>query len=127
MGAGEHIKPRRRPTVAVGRPDAVMTDSRSRDGSAKPEAAELCVNLATLDWHRSGTAVGSLEVAFVAAGLDGDEDRVHGGLAAGHRGADWVLLRVAGDPAGRLLVYDRNEWMCFVDGVCRGEFDLSAE
>ncbi len=38
-------------------------------------------------------------------------------------GADWVLMRVAGDPAGRVLVYDMNEWACFLDGVRNGEFD----
>lgn len=69
-----------------------------------------------LGWQRSGTGAGSLEVAFVdgeaaptGAGTDGSE-------------AEWVLLRVAGDPAGRVLVYDRTEWMCFLDGVVRGEF-----
>src|SRR5258708_36885749 len=36
---------------------------------------------------------------------------------------DWVLLRVAGDPVGRVLVYDRNEWLCFLDGAVGGEFD----
>ena len=36
----------------------------------------------------------------------------------------WVLLRVAGDPAGRVLVYDEHEWACFLDGVRKGEFDL---
>jgi hypothetical protein len=32
-------------------------------------------------------------------------------------------MRVAGDRAGRVLVFDRNEWECFVDGVRNGEFD----
>ena len=32
-------------------------------------------------------------------------------------------MRVAGDPDGRVLVYDRNEWECFLDGVRGGEFD----
>jgi hypothetical protein len=32
-------------------------------------------------------------------------------------------MRVAGDPARRVLVYDRNEWECFLDGVRNGEFD----
>ena len=32
-------------------------------------------------------------------------------------------MRVAGDPAGRILVYDRHEWECFLDGVRNGEFD----
>src|SRR5258708_6360744 len=40
---------------------------------------------------------------------------------------DWVLLRVTGDPDGRVLVYDRNEWLCFLDGAARGEFDWRQE
>jgi hypothetical protein len=32
-------------------------------------------------------------------------------------------MRVAGDPAERVLVYDRHEWECFLDGVRNGEFD----
>jgi len=39
-------------------------------------------------------------------------------------GGSWVLLRVAGDPAGLVLVYDEHEWACFLDGVRKGEFDL---
>jgi hypothetical protein len=35
-------------------------------------------------------------------------------------------MRVAGDPAGRVLVYDRHEWECFLDGVKNGEFDDDA-
>jgi hypothetical protein len=38
----------------------------------------------------------------------------------------WVLLRVAGDPAERVLVYDRFEWECFLDGAKNGEFDDAA-
>jgi len=34
-----------------------------------------------------------------------------------------VLMRVVGDPAERVLVYDRHEWECFLDGVRKGEFD----
>ena len=45
------------------------------------------------------------------------------GDAPGDAGADWVLMRVAGDPSGRVLVYDRYEWECFLDGVRNGEFD----
>ena len=41
-------------------------------------------------------------------------------------GPQWVLMRVAGDPEGRVLVYDRNEWECFLDGVRAGEFDDAA-
>jgi hypothetical protein len=35
-------------------------------------------------------------------------------------------MRVAGDPEQRVLVYDRHEWACFLDGVRKGEFDDAA-
>jgi hypothetical protein len=35
-------------------------------------------------------------------------------------------MRVAGDPADRILVFDRNEWDCFLDGARNGEFDDAA-
>jgi len=111
--------------------------SRRHGNAAKPTAAGLGVDLAALDWQRSGTGAGSFEVAFIAARRD-EEGGPHA-KAPGRRAelltardgaaepeADWVLLRVAGDPAGRVLVYDRAEWSCFVDGVTRGEFDLPA-
>lgn len=82
----------------------------------KPTVAQLGVDLAALDWQRSGAGPGSFEVAFVNAAGSRDEDA----------GIDWVLLRVTGDPAGRVLVYDRVEWECFLDGVSRGEFDDGA-
>jgi len=75
--------------------------------TAKPTAAELGIDAAAQSWQRSGDGDGAIEVAFVRDGA----------------GADWVLMRVVGDPAGRVLVYDRNEWACFLDGVKKGEFD----
>jgi hypothetical protein len=78
---------------------------------SKPTAKELGIDVAAQRWHRSGAGAGSIEVAMV---------RAHD--SAGPRG-DWVLMRVAGDPAGRVLVYDRHEWECFLDGVRNGEFD----
>jgi hypothetical protein len=84
-------------------------------GGSKPTLAQLGVEPAALDWQRSGSGPGSLEVAFVSAG----SGQAGAGTGAG---ADWVLLRVAGDPGGRVLVYDRMEWLCFLDGVGRGEF-----
>jgi hypothetical protein len=77
----------------------------------KPAADTLCVDLATLDWQRSGTRDGSIEIALVA-----DQNQPGG----------WVLMRVAGDPDQRVLVYDRHEWVCFLDGVRKGEFDDAA-
>jgi hypothetical protein len=35
-------------------------------------------------------------------------------------------MRVAGDQDRRVLVFDRNEWECFLDGVRSGEFDDAA-
>jgi hypothetical protein len=63
--------------------------------------AELC-------WQRSGEGDGTIEIAFI--GQPG-------------KPGEWVLMRVVGDPAGRVLVYDRHEWECFLDGVRKGEFD----
>jgi Domain of unknown function (DUF397) len=79
--------------------------------SAKPTVEELGIDVRAQAWQRSGGEAGSIEVAFTGP--------------AG--GGEWVLMRVAGDPAGRVLVYDRNEWECFLDGVRNGEFDQAAE
>jgi hypothetical protein len=80
--------------------------------TGKPTPAELGIDLATLAWDRSGDAAGSIEVAFPVS-----PRWVRG---------DWVLVRVAGDPAGRILVFDRNEWDCFIDGARNGEFNGAA-
>ena len=80
--------------------------------TAKPTVDELGIDVAAQRWQRSGAGDGTIEVAMVAA--------------AGRPGGDWVLMRVAGDPAGRVLVYDRHEWECFLDGVRNGEFDDGA-
>jgi Domain of unknown function (DUF397) len=80
--------------------------------TAKPTVEELGLDVAAQRWQRSGEGDGAIEVAMVA-----DPARP---------GADWVLMRVAGDPAGRVLVYDRHEWECFLDGVRNGEFDDGA-
>jgi hypothetical protein len=120
----------RRPTVTPVplRPSA--RDQASGDPVAKPTVAGLGVDLATLDWQRSGTGPGSFEVAFVAGETGSQPEATHlsltpsrGGDTARNLAAEWVLLRVADDSAGRVLVYDRNEWLCFLDGAARGEFD----
>ena len=83
--------------------------------SSKPTVAELGIDLDTQEWQRSGDADGAIEVAFIpAAAGTGPE----AGAAT-----EWILLRVAGDPDGRVLVYDRHEWECFLDGARNGEFD----
>jgi hypothetical protein len=75
----------------------------------KPTPDELGIDLAGLVWLRSGEGDGSVEVAFP--------------LSARWARGDWVLMRVAGDRVGRILVFDRNEWDCFLDGARNGEFD----
>ncbi len=75
----------------------------------KPTPDELGIDLARLAWQRSGEGDGSIEIAFP--------------LSARWTRGDWVLMRVAGDQAGRILVFDRNEWDCFLDGARNGEFD----
>jgi Domain of unknown function (DUF397) len=82
--------------------------------SNKPTVADLGIDVRAQAWQRSGRGdsgdgSGAIEVAFVP-----------------EPGADrtaWVLMRVGGDPAGRVLVYDRHEWECFLEGVRGGEFD----
>jgi hypothetical protein len=69
--------------------------------TGKPTAQSLGIDLDAQDWQRSGSGDGMIEVALV----------------------DWVLMRVSGDDDGRVLVYDRHEWECFLDGVRHGEFD----
>jgi hypothetical protein len=81
--------------------------------AAKPAPAGLGIGLEALEWERSGDGDGSVEVAFPEGG-----DFIRG---------DWVLMRKAGDPDGLVLVFDRNEWDCFLDGARNGEFDDIAE
>ena len=86
--------------------------------TAKPTVEELGIDVGAQRWRRSGEGDGSIEVAIVAG-----RDRGRPGEEPAGPGGDWVLMRVAGDPAGRVLVYDRHEWECFLDGVRNGEFD----
>jgi len=87
--------------------------------AGKPTVAELGIDLAAQAWHRSGHGDGAIEVAFAHAAAAADPtdpaDR-----------AQWVLMRVAGDPEQRVLVFDRHEWECFLDGARKGEFDDAA-
>jgi hypothetical protein len=88
--------------------------------TAKPAVCDLGIDLAAQVWHRSGRGGGALEVAFART-----EDRDRAGESGGE-GAEWVLMRVAGDPEQRVLVFDRHEWECFLDGARNGEFDDAA-
>ena len=122
MAADGQARSRRKPIVTrvpVGAPGGAREPSGQ---PAKPTPAGLGIDLATLDWQRSGSGPGSFEIAFVA-GSPGRRPATALGQAGPAATADWVLLRVAGDPAGRVLVYDRNEWTCFLDGAGHGEFD----
>jgi hypothetical protein len=74
---------------------------------AKPTVEDLGIDVDTQTWLASGGPSGAIEVAFAGSG-------------------EWVLMRVAADPARRVLVYDRFEWDCFLDGVKNGEFDDAA-
>ncbi len=77
---------------------------------AKPSVEELGVDIRTAAWRGSGQGSGGIEVAF-----------------ARELGEQRVLMRVTGDPAGRILVFSRFEWDCFLDGARKGEFDDAAQ
>ena len=68
----------------------------------KPTVDSLGIDVDSLTWRSSSEGAGAIELAFT----DG-----------------WVLMRVADDPEGRVLVYDHFEWECFLDGAKKGEFD----
>ena len=68
----------------------------------KPTAEELGVDPEALDWRRSESDEGGIEVAFVG---------------------EWTLLRTSG---ALISVFDEHEWACFLDGVRKGEFDRAA-
>jgi hypothetical protein len=76
---------------------------------AKPTPGDLGLDPGGQHWQRSGDGAGAIEVAFARVSSE-----------------DWVLMRVAADPDGRVLVFDRNEWECFLDGARKGEFDDAA-
>jgi hypothetical protein len=73
----------------------------------KPTIDDLGLDVDAQPWRRSGQGNdGDIEVAFAA---------------------EWVLLRLVGDPSGHVSVFDQHEWACFLDGVKNGEFDDDAE
>ena len=88
--------------------------------TAKPAVSDLGIDLAAQAWRSSGHGDGTIEVAFARSVPAGS------GRAAPPGGSEWVLMRVAGDPAQRVLVFDRHEWECFLDGARNGEFDDAA-
>jgi hypothetical protein len=108
---------------------------------AKPTVEDLGIDPDAQEWQRSGDGAGAIEIAFarvtsiVPAGASavpggsgvfvtsGGPDK-HGTAELGD--GNWILMRVAGDPERRVLVFDRNEWECFLDGARKGEFDDAA-
>jgi Domain of unknown function (DUF397) len=78
----------------------------------KPSVESLAIDIDAQAWQRSGEEADAIEIALVGGATTTSQE--------------WVLMRVAGDPAGRVLVYDRHEWECFLDGVRGGEFDDAA-
>ena len=79
--------------------------------TAKPTVSDLGIDPAAQAWKRSGHGDGAIEIAVTRASVLTGET------------AEWVLMRVAGDPDHRVLVFDRHEWECFLDGARNGEFD----
>jgi len=98
--------------------------------AGKPTVADLGIDLAAQAWHRSGNGDGAIEVAFAHAAPADPADPApapaHPTPADPADPAEWVLMRVAGDQEQRVLVFDRHEWECFLDGARNGEFDDAA-
>ncbi len=90
---------------------------------AKPTPPDLGIDPGAQHWQRSGTGRGAIEIAFAQASPQADRQQ-HDPQQANQQ--NWVLMRVTDDPDGRVLVFDRNEWECFLDGARKGEFDDAA-
>jgi Domain of unknown function (DUF397) len=89
--------------------------------TGKPTVSELGIDLAAQVWHRSGRSGGAIEVAFTK-----NAENTKNTTDATDAEGSWVLMRVTGDPEQRVLVFDRHEWECFLDGARNGEFDDAA-
>jgi hypothetical protein len=96
--------------------------------TGKPTVADLGVDPDRQHWQRSGRGPGAIEIALVQAPAPAVTSVTGDTPVSPVRGdrEDWVLMRVTGDPGGRVLVFDRNEWECFLDGARQGEFDDAA-
>ena len=115
---------------------------------AKPTVEELGIDPDAQEWQRSGEGTGAIEIAVarMTPDVSGTVGVVPGKvIVSGDPGATvacgnndshelampcdggWILMRVADDPARRVLVFDRNEWECFLDGARNGEFDAAAD
>jgi hypothetical protein len=104
--------------------------------TAKPAVTELGIDLTAQIWQRSGTGAGAIEVAFARTPASSPApaslpaattpSALASSPAPATPSAEWVLMRVAGDLQQRVLVFDRHEWECFLDGARKGEFDAAA-
>ena len=96
--------------------------------AGKPTVADLGIDLAAQAWRRSGNGDGAIEVAFAHAAAADPAPAAADPADYADRAdrAEWVLMRVAGDQEQRVLVFDRHEWECFLDGARNGEFDDAA-
>ena len=92
----------------------------------KPTVSELGLDLGAQVWRRSGRGDGTIEVAFARSDPADRSDPAGSNPEAASANSRWVLMRVAGDPDQRVLVFDRHEWECFLDGARNGEFDVAA-
>ena len=86
---------------------------------AKPTVERLGIDLEAQHWQRSGAV-------RARSRCPGGRPSAADAPLAGDGDVEWVLMRVSGDADGRVLVYDRHEWECFLDGVRNGEFDGAA-
>jgi uncharacterized protein DUF397 len=93
--------------------------------TAKPTVSELGIDPAAQAWKRSGHGDGAIEIAVVRATAPAPAAPAPAAPPSGLP-AEWVLMRVTGDPDHRVLVFDRHEWACFLDGARNGEFDAAA-
>ena len=93
--------------------------------TVKPSVSELGIEVAAQVWQRSGRGDGAIEVAFASVPGPAPGPGPEPGPEPGP--GRWVLMRVTGDPEQRVLVFDRHEWECFLDGARNGEFDDAAE
>ena len=89
--------------------------------TAKPTVSGLGIDLAAQVWHQSGRGDGCHRGRL----RPGQRHQSHPSAASADA-PEWVLMRVAGDPEQRVLVFDRHEWECFLDGARNGEFDDAA-
>ena len=96
------------PSLCLGRDPAGFT---SGPGRLKPAPGELGIDPGAQEWTRSGDGPGEVEVAYPAG--------------PGWVRGDWVLLRVAGAEE-QVVLFDRTEWLRFLDGIRRREFDAAA-